>query len=150
MTGSTTPSGEAFGSYPVAGRAEAWKAFDGDNTSYFDSYNNGNTLYPITLGYKFTEKVNVKYVVGYNRVISNPVNVYAPKKLKVQGKANNAWTDISSEITNSDSASGHTFIQQVVNPQNIMCDEAQIYITEGYAELECAVSELQFYGRKDV
>lgn len=148
MTSNTAPYGVAFdGGQEIAGSNPAWKAFDGNlatQSNAWDRYKAGGNMFPCYVGYDFGHDVLIKFAVGYLR--GDSATTYAPKTFKVQGYADNDYTDLTDTITNSNTSQGGIFIAQAINTNDVMCSKCRLYITDGYVAGEITVQELQFFG----
>lgn len=151
MTSDTQPYGICSASSVYNGNQNpAWKAFDGTNTSYSDSWASapefaGNEW----IGYEFTSAVMVKYLVMTNRVTSY---IYSPRDFKLQGSNDGVtWTDLGS-YTNTNNGSGA--VGKYLTTNGTMYKKYRIYITSANSlpatNKTVNVGLLQFYGREDV
>lgn len=138
MTSATAPSGEVFSSGTTSGN-DAWKAFDGNDTT-IAAVSTGENGY---IGYKFTNAVKVCKVYfkdGTNKRL---------KTYKIQGSntGNNDWNDITEALTIpssfivSESFSNNTAYQYIRILQ---------LTTQTAGALNMTYNTIQFYGRADV
>ena len=135
MTSNTAPSGEAFAS---ADSTNAYKAFNNNTSDFWGS----NVTSSASIGYKFLNKVIVRYIQVTNR--SDAGNT-SPKNIIVQGSNDGTnWNDILN-YTNSNTVDGggwHIYVNSSTAYKywrlNITSLNSQ-YLN---------IAELQFYGRK--
>lgn len=147
MTSDTTPSGEAFGYNPIAPpQGSPYKAFDGNDSTYYLPYNATMASYSNYVGYKFTQNVCIKKAtVIFKEGNANRSNLH----FKIQGLINNNWVDVSAENTISSLPVGSAITRDVIfsntsktNQYRMICD--QLHVTGAYITY-CMT--LQFYGR---
>ena len=138
MTDYTTPSGEVIENEHF-GTDYGWKAFDGNDSTYWNCLNINNGI----LIYKFPSPVKIK-LVKYSSLLSTN---NLPKSITISGSSDNtSYTDMQSYAAS-----------QVVGENNIDLrnnDTSYSYLKFGvsasYASTSFVVNTLQFYGRQDV
>ena len=144
MTSDTTPSGECIQSNDGSG---AWKAFDGSNTT---SWNSSTSNIPAYVGYMFTSAVCVKSFLFYHRSkYSNYSSV--SKTITLQASVNgNNWTSLNASITVTPNEE-KTFKVSINNNNNYRY--YRLYCTNTLYEASkwsINVYTVQFYGRQNV
>ena len=127
MTSNTTPSGKAFSSSPANGW-EAYRAFDGNDSTFF-----GSQTSEVYIGYEFVNKVCVKKLYSYTIQW-----FYTKLKLQASNDGIN-WIDITDTIVFN-------------NPQTLNISNNGYYfywrlITVGKDETNETFTSLQFWGR---
>lgn len=140
MTGATTPSGQVISS-GYATNYDAWKAFDGNNSTQ-GAVSQGANGY---IGYKFTEPVKI-YKLYFDDANGN----HRLKSYQIQSSDtgnSDDWDDVSEELTVPSSF--------IVN-ENFFNDTAREYIrifqltTQKAGQVNISYFTIQFYGRADV
>lgn len=134
MTSNTAPSGECIAS---GDSTNAYKAFNNNTSDFWGS----NVTSSASIGYKFLNKVIVRYIQVTNRPDSGNTS---PKDLIVQGSDDGTnWNDIAN-YTNSNTVNGGVW--------NIYVNSSTAYkywrlnITSLNSQY-LNIAELQFYGR---
>ena len=135
MTSNTAPSGEAFAS---ADSTNAYKAFNNNTSDFWGS----NVTSSASIGYKFLNKVIVRYIQVKNRTDGGKTS---PKNIIVQGSNDGTnWSNIVNH-TNENTVDGggwHIYVNSSTAYKywrlNITSLNSQ-YLN---------IAELQFYGRK--
>lgn len=135
MTSNTTPSGECIKSGAEASGTEAFRAFDGNDSTYWASNASTNQY----VGYKFTSAKNVKGA----RIIANFETEARIKNFKIQGSNDNStWTDLYTGVYPN--TQGYEFIAEFDNDSEYLY--YRIYVIDCYsASHYIRVSTLQFY-----
>lgn len=140
MTGATTPSGTAFANSEYSSSDyQAWKAFDGSDSTWWGTSNSSSTFTNIYVGYTFTEAtVIASYYVKFNTSVTACT-------YKLQGSNDGTnWTDIGSTNTTLD---GYTYVTN-----DTAYTSYRLFIvseTLDSAKLGGRVLTLQFYGRAE-
>ena len=97
MTDNTHPSGVASASSVYASTYEAWKVFDGSNSTYEDCWASANNpTYPQYLDYEFEEPVCINRVEYYTR---NYNQSSSPKDVDLQAYDGSAWITLGSNTS---------------------------------------------------
>lgn len=138
MTSATTPSGQVFASSENSANSyNAWKAFDGSDSTFWGTNDSSSTFTNIYVGYTFTEAtVIASYYVKFNTSVTACT-------YKLQGSNDGTnWTDIGSTNTTLD---GYTYVTN-----DTAYTSYRLFIvseTLDSAKLGGRVLTLQFYGR---
>lgn len=140
MTSNTTPSGTAFASSENSANGyDAWKAFDGSDSTWWGTTNSSSTFTNIYVGYTFTEAtVIASYYVKFNTSVTACT-------YKLQGSNDGTnWTDIGSTNTTLDDYTYVTNDTAYTSYRLFIVSE-----TLDSAKLGGRVLTLQFYGRHE-
>lgn len=137
MTSNTAPSGEVITDSSPLGNSYPWHAFAGSTSLAYQSYFQSKYI-----GYKFTEKVNVKYLYFYSQYADNGSGEeFKWDSFKLQGSNDGAtWTDIQS-FTNTQSVKD--FYAVVNNANSYLYYRLSDFIYGGGYD----IIRIQFYGR---
>lgn len=137
MTSNTAPSGEVITDSSPLGNTYPWHAFAGSTSLAYQSYFQSKYI-----GYKFTEKVNVKYLYFYSQYgDGGSGEEFKWDSFKLQGSNDGTtWTDIQS-FTNTQSVKD---FYAVVNNANsyLYYRLSNFSYGSGYD-----IIRIQFYGR---
>lgn len=142
MTSNTTPSGVASASGSFDTNYSAWKAFD-NNTS--TSWQSNTVNVPHWIGYEFSSNIIIK-AFKYFRAESDTYTY--TMNLQAYDENTNNWID----LTQQKSYKTSSITEAVVN--NTAYKKYRFYITNtdhyGQSKKIASAKELQFYGREDV
>lgn len=93
MTSNTNPQGLASASSERSSTYAAWKAFDGDSTTWWSSTSAGAST--CNLNYTFI----IPQVIDKYTVTSTTTTNTAPKTWKFQGRIGSTWTDLDTQAS---------------------------------------------------
>lgn len=138
MTSNTAPSGEVITNASPLGNRQPWYAFAGNTSISYQSYFQSKYI-----GYKFTEKVNVKYLYFYSSYADGGSGKeYKWDSFKLQGSNDGTtWTDIQS-FTNTQSVKDFYAVVNNANSYLYYRLSDFVYGGSGYDLIR-----IQFYGR---
>ena len=143
MTSATTPSGTVSAKSRYDSNTEAWKAFDGNTTTYWQSSQFGISALPQWIRYEFTTATPIGLVK-----LKNTTTNYQIGTFKIQGSNNGTdFTDLTELITNTDTSSGGESKYSVNNQQAYKY--VQFSVESGYSTYTYAsIAELQYYAKE--
>ena len=95
MTSNTTPSGNVIASYEQSGNY-AYKAFDGNDNTFWNTYGSGDPTANQWIGYSFTRAVGVRMAIIVGR-LGETYNTI--KDYKIQGSNDGFVNDINTLAT---------------------------------------------------
>jgi len=138
MTSNTAPSGEvSANSYDGGGGFNPWKAFDGDDTSYWRSYD----VPPAWIAYKFVTPICVKRIKIKPALYGSGLRVLT---YKVQGSNTGNTNDYTDIYSGSLSSSNEQLINITNNNYYLYY---RVYVLTATEQASAGIITLQFYGR---
>lgn len=137
MTSNTAPSGEVITDSSPLGNTYPWHAFAGNTSLAYQSYFDSKYI-----GYKFTEKVNVKYLYFHSQYADGGSgDNFKWDSFKLQGSNDGTtWTDIQS-FTNTQSVID--FYAVLNNANSYLYYRLSDFVYGGGYD----IIRIQFYGR---
>lgn len=136
MTSATTPTGEVIESSHF-GSDVGWKAFDGDDSTYWNCANLTNGY----LIYKFTEAKKIKSVRYSSLLSTNNL----PRSITISGSNDNSSYTLIKTFEASQVV-GSNVIDLSNNDTAYLY--YRFYVSASYASSSFVINTLQFYGRK--
>ena len=143
MTSDTTPSGRViYSSYYTPSNQYAYKAFDGVNSTANSWYPSTSNVNPSWVGYDFGTNVKIYFI----KFLQNYANADRANKCKYQASTDNSnWVDITSEISVGTTGAPFDTIIPLDKVGNY-----RYYRNYWMPNQHCGISEMQFYGRRNV
>jgi hypothetical protein len=143
MTSATTPSGEVLASDYFSTEYEGFKAFDGKDSSNWNSANSGTTEYGKWIGYHFTSSVRI-YKISYYTTSVN----YIPKQIKAQSSQNGStWGDAWDGTYPLHNVSSVQQLCAAYNGSGAPYFRIALGTSYGNQNNDYVIHTLQFYGR---
>lgn len=145
MTSNTAPYGVASASTTASGGYEAYKVFDGDNSSIWGATNTTNQY----VGYAFVNSKKI-YCIKLVNILNN-TSEGRTKTFKVQASNDNSnWTDLTENLILPSDTSVHYY--DISNTDSYIY--YRLYILDNHVTSSSgrniALATLQFFGREDV
>lgn len=139
MTSDSTPAGTCFTNFAEAGH-EAYKAFDGDNSTWWSNYRT-NVTFPAQVGYEYTAPVTIYKVMIHPKYQSNVIKV---KNFKIQvSNDGNSYTDIYSGTFANNSSSD---TDNIFNVTPVTAQYIRIQVDSSHTGA-AMIDEIQCYAR---
>ena len=145
MTSNTAPSGVASASTIYQSGYEAYKIFDGNNSTEWLSQ--GNPSGTTWVQYEFPNKVNVRKLKIRNAASASVIIRDNYNNLTVKGSNDGSTFTTIGTITFTQTTAGGEGTYNISNTQSYKCYRVEIPISPSVGQV--GMSELQFYGRTD-
>lgn len=143
MTSNTTPSGEVLISDCYSQVYDGYYAFDGNDSSNWNSANSGTTEYGKWIGYHFTSSVRI-YKISYYTTSVN----YIPKQIKAQSSQNGStWGDAWDGTYPLQNVSSVQQLCAAYNGSGAPYFRIALGTSYGNKNNDYVIHTLQFYGR---